>query len=65
MRKWLQGILLIISIVLISISIYSLMGMFGDYYKEKQLHEHLIRLHEMEKRYTLNPISAIRATSSL
>lgn len=48
MRKWLQGILLIISIVLISISIYSLMGMFGDYYKEKQLHEHLIRLHEKD-----------------
>ena len=30
MRRWLQGILLIISVILISIAIYSLMGMFGD-----------------------------------
>lgn len=49
MRKWLQGILLIVSVVLISISIYSLMGMFGDYHKEHQMHEHLKRLHEQER----------------
>ena len=50
MRKWLQGILMIISIVLISISIYSLMGMYGDYHKEHQIHEHLIRLHELDRK---------------
>ena len=50
MRKWLQGILMIISIVLISISIYSLMGMYGDYHKERQIHEHLIRLHELDRK---------------
>ena len=49
MRKWLQGILLIVSVVLLSISIYSLMGMFGDYRKEHQMHEHLKRLHELER----------------
>ena len=49
MRKWLQGILLIVSIVLISISIYSLMGMFLDYRKEHQMHEHLRRLHEQDR----------------
>ena len=49
MRKWLQGILMIVSIVLISISIYSLMGMFADYRKEHQMHEHLRRLHEQDR----------------
>lgn len=49
MRKLLQGTLLIISVVLISISIYSLMGMFGDYKKEHEMHEHLKRIHEQEK----------------
>ena len=49
MRKWLQGILLIVSIVLISISIYSLMGMFSDYRKEHQMHEHLRRLYEQDR----------------
>ena len=39
MRRWLQGILLIISVILISIAIYSLMGMFGDYRKEHDMHE--------------------------
>ena len=49
MRRWLQGILLIISVILISIAIYSLMGMFGDYRKEHDMHEHLKRIHEQEK----------------
>ena len=48
MRRWLQGILLIISVILISIAIYSLMGMFGDYQKEHDLHEHLKQIHEQE-----------------
>ena len=49
MRRWLQGILLIISVILISIAIYSLMGMFGDYRKEHDMHEHLKRIHEQER----------------
>ena len=49
MRRWLQGILIIISVILISIAIYSLMGMFGDYRKEHDMHEHLKRIHEQEK----------------
>lgn len=49
MRRWLQGILLIISVILISIAIYSLMGMFGDYRKEHDMHEHLKQIHEQEK----------------
>ena len=49
MRRWLQGILLIISVILISIAIYSLMGMFRDYRKEHDMHEHLKQIHEQEK----------------
>ena len=49
MRRWLQGILLIISVILISIAIYSLMGMFGDYKKEHDMHERLKRIHEQVK----------------
>ena len=52
MRRWLQGILLIISVILISIAIYSLMGMFGDYRKEHDMHEHLKRIHEQEREPT-------------
>ena len=46
MRKWLQGILLIISVILISLAIYSLMGMYGDYRKEQEMHDRLKRIHE-------------------
>lgn len=46
MRKFLQGILLIISVILIALAIWSLMGMYGDYRKEEKLHEQLKRIHE-------------------
>ena len=54
MRKWLQGTLLILSVVLISIAIYSLMGMFGDYRKEHDMHKHLKQIHE-QKQLPLEP----------
>ena len=49
MRRFLQGILLIISVILISIAIYFLMGMYGDYRKEHRMHEHLKQIHERER----------------
>lgn len=48
MRKFLQGTLLIVSVVLLSISIWSLMGMFSDYQKEHRMHEYLKKIHEQE-----------------
>lgn len=46
MRKWLAGLLLICSIVLLSISIYSLMGMFFQEKKDDSLQKQLEEIYE-------------------
>lgn len=46
MKKWLAGLLLICSIVLLSISIYSLMGMFLQEKKDDSLQKHLEEIYE-------------------
>ena len=49
MRKWFGGVLLIISALLIAFSASFLMGMYGDYKKERVIHEKLKEIHEQEK----------------
>lgn len=46
MRKWLAGLLLICSVVLLSISIYSLMGMFLEEKRDDTLQEQLKEIYE-------------------
>ena len=46
MRRWLAGVLFVFSIVLLTISIYFLMGMFRDYRAEDEMHGRLKELHE-------------------
>ncbi len=41
MKKWLAGIVFTVSIILLSISIYSLMGMFGEEKKDQEGYEKL------------------------
>ncbi|MBQ7370316.1 MAG: class B sortase [Blautia sp.] len=47
MRRWLTGVLLVFSIVLLTISIYFLMGMFRDYRAEDEMHDRLKEIHDM------------------
>ena len=46
MRRWISLILFIVSIVLLSISIYSLMGMFREYKQADELNERLQQIHD-------------------
>lgn len=46
MRRWLTGVLFIFSIVLLTISIYFLMGMYRDYRAEDDLYDRLKEIHE-------------------
>lgn len=46
MRRWLAGILCIFSVILLTISIYFLMGMFSDYRQEAEMHDRLKKVHE-------------------
>lgn len=46
MRRWLTGVLFVFSIVLLTISIYFLMGMFQDYRAENGLYDRLKEIHE-------------------
>lgn len=46
MRRWLAGVLFVFSIVLLTISIYFLMGMFRDYRAEDEMHGRLKEIHE-------------------
>ncbi|MCI6767105.1 MAG: class B sortase [Lachnospiraceae bacterium] len=46
MRRWFTGVLFLFSIVLLTISIYFLMGMFQDYRAESDLHDRLKEIHE-------------------
>ncbi len=46
MRRWISLILFIASIVLLSISIYSLMGMFREYKQADELNERLQQIHD-------------------
>ena len=47
MRRWLTGVLFVFSIVLLTISIYFLMGMFRDYRAEDEMHDRLKEIHDM------------------
>jgi len=46
MRRWMTGVVFIFSIVLLTISIYFLMGMFQDYRAEKGLNDRLKEIYE-------------------
>lgn len=46
MRRWISLMLFIVSIVLLSISIYSLMGMFREYKQADELNERLQQIHD-------------------
>ena len=46
MRRWLSVALFIVSIVLMSISIYSLMGMFYEYRQADEMNDKLQKIHE-------------------
>lgn len=46
MRRWISGVLFIVSLVLLSISIYFLMGMFRDYKQADELNGKLQQIHE-------------------
>ena len=47
MRRWTAKVIFVISIVLLAISIYSLMGMFHKYREEEKLYDDLQRIHEL------------------
>ena len=47
MRRWIAKVIFVISIVLLAISIYSLMGMFHKYREEEKLYDDLQRIHEL------------------
>ena len=46
MRRFLEGILMILSIVLLSISIYFLMGMFAQEKHDRDVYEKVIKIYE-------------------
>ena len=46
MRRWLTGVLFVFSIILLTISIYFLMGMFRDCRAVKDLHNRIKEIHE-------------------
>ena len=46
MRRWISGVLFIVSLVLLSISIYLLMGMFREYKQADELNGKLQQIHE-------------------
>ena len=46
MRRWISGVLFIVSLVLLSISIYFLMGMFREYKQADELNGKLQQIHE-------------------
>ena len=46
MRRWLTGVLFVFSIILLTISIYFLMGMFLDYRAEHDLNDRIKEIHE-------------------
>ena len=46
MRRVIAVVLLVVSVVLLSFSIYSLMGMFQEYKQADELHEKLQKIHE-------------------
>lgn len=49
MRKWLAGLLLVCSIVLLSISIYFLMGMYREEKQDSQTYDRMIEIYENPK----------------
>ena len=50
MRRWISGVLFIVSLVLLSISIYFLMGMFREYKQADELNGKLQQIHEASAR---------------
>lgn len=46
MRKWISGVIFVISIVLLSISLYFLMGMFQQEQKDNQVYEEITAIYE-------------------
>lgn len=49
MRKWLAGLLLVCSIVLLSISIYFLMGMYREEKQDSQTYDRILEIYENPK----------------
>ena len=52
MRRFLEGILMILSIVLLSISIYFLMGMFAQEKHDRDVYEKVIEIYENAEEQT-------------
>lgn len=46
MRKWISGVIFVISIVLLAISLYFLMGMFRQEQKDNQVYEEITAIYE-------------------
>lgn len=46
MRKWISGVIFVISIVLLAISLYFLMGMFQQEQKDNQVYEEITAIYE-------------------
>ena len=53
MKKWLAGLLLFSSIVLLTLSIYSLMGMYMEEKKDNQTYETIRNIYEKPTRTEL------------